>query len=222
MIVNEHLENAAKQAKDKINWLLELEKSPTTLNVHYYSDYKTKFLGYYKGCRDQGELTNKLQNYRAPTSVRSDGQERFQQAVHKALTGLTEAGISVQASELAKLLPVDSMEPALLIMAGVRAYFQGMFLHGDCGFKIEGAFAVAYKRFADMVPLAIDYEIVRGLHKGIEQALLDGLSLTGPDAYTRCQLMVQEHSNVSSKRTELQKKLDRLHAASAELRKLFV
>jgi hypothetical protein len=73
-----------------------------------------------------------------------------------------------------------------------------------------------------MIPLAIDYEIVRGLHKGMEQALLDGLSLTGADAYARCQLMVQEHSTVSSKRTELQKKLDRLHAASLELRKLFV
>lgn len=207
MIVNEHLDNAAKQAKDKINWLLELEKSPTTLNVHYYSNYKTKFLGYYKGCRDQGELTTKLQNYRAPTTVHPNpvhGQA-FQQAVHKALSGLTEAGLSVQASDISKLLPVDPMEPALLIMAGVRAYFQ-----------------VAYKRFADMVPLAIDYEIVRGLHKGIEQALLDGLSLTGPDAHTRCQLMVQEHSNVSSKRTELQKKLDRLRAASTELRKLFV
>lgn len=207
MIVNEHLDSAAKQAKEKISWLLELEKAPTTLNVHYYSDYKTKFLGYYKGCRDHGELTKKLQNYRAPTTIHPNpihGQA-FQQAVHKALAGLTEAGFSVEASDLPQLLPVDSMEPALLIMAGVRAYFQ-----------------VAYKRFADMIPLAIDYEIVRGLHKGMEQALLDGLSLTGPDAYARCQLMVQEHSTVASKRTELQKKLDRLHAASLELRKLFV
>lgn len=223
--MNEHLDNATKQAKEKINWLLELEKSPTTLNVHYYSNYKTKFLGYYKGCRDQGELTIKLQNYRAPTTVHSNpvhGQA-FQQAVHKAISGLTEAGLSgVQASDISKLLPVDPMEPALLIMAGVRAYFQGMFLHGDVDLKLKEPFAVAYKRFADMVPLAIDYEIVRGLHKGIEQALLDGLSLTGPEAYSRCQLMVQEHSSVSSKRAELQKKLDRLRAASAELRKLFV
>ncbi|KAG2158748.1 P-loop containing nucleoside triphosphate hydrolase protein [Suillus bovinus] len=207
MIVNEHLDNAAQQAKEKISWLLELEKAPTTLNVHYYADYKTKFLGYYKGCRDVGELTTKLQNYRAPNNIQphpNHGQA-FQQAVYKALAGLTEAGLSVQASDLPKLLPVDPMEPALLIMAGVRAYFQ-----------------VAYKRFADMVPLAIDYEIVRGLHKGIEQALLDGLSLTGPDAHVRCQLMIQEHSTVSSRRIELQKKLDRLHAASVELRKLFV
>lgn len=207
MIVNEHLDKAAKQAREKINWLLELEKAPTTLNVHYYSNYKIKFLGYYKGCRDREELTTKLQNYRAPTTMHTSPNhgQAFHQGIQKALTGLTEIGLSVQVGDLPKLLPVDPMEPALLIMAGVRAYFQ-----------------VAYKRFADMVPLAIDYEIVRGLHKGMEQALLDGLSLTGPDAYVRCQLMVQEHSSVASKRTELQKKLDRLNAASLELRKLFV
>lgn len=207
MIVNEHLDSAAKQAKERIDWLLELEKAPTTLNVHYYSNYKIKFLGYYKGCRDPGALTTKLQNYRVPSTIHPNPNhgQAFQQAVHKALTGLTEAGLSVQASDLPRLLPVDPMEPALEIMAGVRAYFQ-----------------VAYKRFADMVPLAIDYEIVRGLHKGIEQALLDGLSLTGPDAHARCQLMVQEPSSVASRRIELQKKLDRLQAASLELRKLFV
>lgn len=222
--MNEHLDKVAKQAREKINWLLELEKAPTTLNVHYYSDYKIKFLGYYKGCRDREELTTKLQNYRAPTTIHANPHngQAFHQGIQKALTGLTEIGLSVQVGDLPKLLPVDPMEPALLIMAGVRAYFQGMCLHGDVDLKLKEPFVVAYKRFADMVPLAIDYEIVRGLHKGMEQALLDGLSLTGPDAYVRCQLMVQEHSSVASKRTELQKKLDRLNAASLELRKLFV
>jgi hypothetical protein len=139
MIVNEHLDSAAKKAKEKITWLLELEKAPTTLNVHYYSNYKIKFLGYYKGCRDHGELAKKLQNYRAPTSIHPNpihGQA-FQQAVHKALGGLTEAGFSVEANDLPRLLPVDPMEPALLIMAGVRAYFQGMFLHGDVDLKLK-------------------------------------------------------------------------------------
>ncbi|KAG0692056.1 P-loop containing nucleoside triphosphate hydrolase protein [Suillus ampliporus] len=202
MIVYEHLDAATKRAQEKVDWLLELEKAPTTLNVHYYSDYRDKFLAYYKGCRDEGDLTKKLQNYRAPAG---SPETTFQQGINKALAGLNEAGVSVHASDLPKLLPVDPMEPALVIMAGVRAYFQ-----------------VAYKRISDMVPLAIDHEVVRGLEKGMEQALLDGLNLTGPDAEARCRLMVQEHSTVASKRTELQKKLDRLQAASLELRKLFV
>jgi hypothetical protein len=73
-----------------------------------------------------------------------------------------------------------------------------------------------------MVPLAIDHEMVRGLEKGMEYAMRDGLNLTGPDAQSRCQMMVQEPSTVASRRTDLQKKLDRLHAASLELRKLLM
>ncbi|KAG1746767.1 P-loop containing nucleoside triphosphate hydrolase protein [Suillus paluster] len=205
MIVHEHLDKATEKAREKVDWLLELEKAPTTLNVHYYSDYKGKFLAYYKGCRDPGELTKKLQHYKAPVTTSPNGREAFQQAIYKALAGLNEAGISAQAGDLPKLLPVDPMEPALVIMSGVMAYFQ-----------------VAHKRFSDMVPLAIDHEVILGLEKGMEQALRDGLNLTGPHAEARCRLMVQEHSTVASKRTELQKKLDRLHAASLELRKLFV
>jgi hypothetical protein len=127
MIVNEHLDTATKRAKEKVDWLLELEKAPTTLNVHYYSYYKGKFLAYYKGCRDEGELTRKLQTYKAP--VHANGTASFQQSIYKALGGLNEAGIVVQPSDLPKLLPDDPMEPALKIMAGVRAYFQGRLLH---------------------------------------------------------------------------------------------
>ena len=222
--MNEHLDAATKRAKEKVDWLLELEKAPTTLNVHYYSYYKGKFLAYYKGCRDEGELTRKLQTYKAP--VHPNGTTSFQQSIYKALGGLNEAGIVVQPSDLPKLLPDDPMEPALKIMAGVRAYFQGKLLHRHRDsrhvlFNTE-IIAVAYKRFSDMVPLAIDHEMVRGLERGMEYAMRDGLNLTGPDAQARCQMMVQEPSNVASRRTDLQKKLDRLQAASGELRKLLV
>jgi hypothetical protein len=127
MIVHEHLDAATERAKEKVDWLLELEKAPTTLNVHYYSDYKEKFLAYYKGCRDEGELTKKLQNYRAPHTHQTGAT--FQQGIFKALAGLNDAGIVALASDLPKLLPIDTMEPALAIMAGVRAYFQGKVLH---------------------------------------------------------------------------------------------
>jgi len=203
MIVHEHLDAATERAKEKVDWLLELEKAPTTLNIHYYSDFKGKFLAYYKGCRDEGELTRKLQTYKAPPTHQHGST--FQQAIFKALGGLNEAGIAVLPGDLPKLLPGDPMDPALGIMAGVRAYFQ-----------------VSYKRFSDMVPLAIDHEMILGLEKGMESAMRDGLNLTGPDAKSRCQMMVQEPSIVASRRTDLQKKLDRLHAASLELRKLLV
>ncbi|KAF8885931.1 hypothetical protein BD779DRAFT_643686 [Infundibulicybe gibba] len=72
--------------------------------------------------------------------------------------------LDVKPEELAKLLPSDEMGPALSIMADVRAYFQ-----------------VAYKRFADNVPLAIDYELVRGTERGVLAALYEGLGINGPE-----------------------------------------
>jgi hypothetical protein len=46
--------------------------------------------------------------------------------ISTALSNLAAIGITgVKAEDLAKLLPHDSMEPALAIMAEVRAYFQG-------------------------------------------------------------------------------------------------
>ena len=52
--------------------------------------------------------------------------------ITKILTGLAEVGISgIEPEHLPRLLPSDRMEPALEIMAEVRAYFQG-----NCGLFI--------------------------------------------------------------------------------------
>ena len=42
--------------------------------------------------------------------------------------------------------------------------------------------SVAYKRFTDMVPMAIDQELLRGLDwdRGLNSALTKGLEITGP------------------------------------------
>jgi hypothetical protein len=46
--------------------------------------------------------------------------------IDKVITGLAEVGIiSVVPGDIPKLLPPDPFEPALDIMADVRAYFQG-------------------------------------------------------------------------------------------------
>ncbi|KAH7929544.1 hypothetical protein BV22DRAFT_1102356 [Leucogyrophana mollusca] len=200
-IVNEHLDRAAATTKEKIEWLLQLEKSPTTLNDHYYSDYKDKFLSFYKGLlRGGDDLSKKLEDYKAPTSNYSSP---FQIAVAKVTSGLSEMGITAKPTDIPKMLPIDPMEPALAIMAGVRAYFQ-----------------VSYKRFADLVPMAIDYEIIAEFGDTIEQVLRTELQITGPEAHDRCRTLVQELGSVASRREELQKKMDRLHTASAELRTL--
>lgn len=81
---------------------------------------------------------------------------------------------------------------------------------------------VAYKRFVDIVPNAIDHEAVRGLERNLEQTLRDGLQLTGPDAHERCALMLQEPPAIATKRQEITRKLERLQAAKVELLQLSI
>ncbi|KAI6044502.1 P-loop containing nucleoside triphosphate hydrolase protein [Pisolithus marmoratus] len=198
MIVYDHLDDAAARAKERIDWLLQVESTPATLNTHYYTDYRDKFLAYYRGCRDN--------NHNIMSNIRRLVADRFKaDTVNKALSSLKELGISAKADDLARLLPSDPLEVALGIMASVRGYFQ-----------------VAYKRFVDMVPLAIDFEMVRGIERGLDEALLDGLQLTRDDAHERCAAMLQEPAAIASKRQELSKKLERLRAARTELKRLSV
>ncbi|KIJ13510.1 hypothetical protein PAXINDRAFT_80937 [Paxillus involutus ATCC 200175] len=205
MIVYDHLDEAAARTKQRIEWLLDLEQSPTTLNTHYYSDYKDKFLAYYKGCRENTDLISKIKASQSSSKRMSNSRafEVVPDPVTKILAGLAEIGITVKAEDLPRLLPSDPMEAALHIMASVRAYFQ-----------------VAYKRFADMVPIAVDYEIVLGLEKNMDKALQDGLQITGPEGYSRCRNMLQEFSSVASRRQDVQKKMERLQAARQELKQL--
>ncbi|KAF8839962.1 hypothetical protein BDN67DRAFT_1011889, partial [Paxillus ammoniavirescens] len=206
MIVYDHLDEAATRTKERIEWLLALEQSPTTLNTHYYSDYKDKFLAYYKGCRENTDLASRIKKFRTGNKSMSGFQgmvESRLDPITQILASLSEIGITVKAEDLPRLLPSDPMEAALNIMASVRAYFQ-----------------VAYKRFADMVPIAVDHEIVLGLEKNMDKALQDGLQITGPEGYSRCQNMLQEFSSVASRRQDVQKKMERLQAARQELKTL--
>ncbi|KAG6325955.1 hypothetical protein ID866_13134 [Astraeus odoratus] len=57
---------------------------------------------------------------------------------------------------------------------------------------------------------------------GLDQALRDGLQLTGADAQDRCATMLQEPPSIATKRQELNIKLERLKAAKIELMHLSV
>lgn len=105
---------------------MELEALPFTLNQHYLSDYKEKFLAHFKAAREEdirGGVTKHVQAFKASDPV--DGNEEC--GVPKVLSGLTEMGITgTQPEDIYKILPGDKMFPAINIMANVRAYFQGM------------------------------------------------------------------------------------------------
>jgi hypothetical protein len=65
--------------------------------------------------------------------------------------------------------------------------------------------------------MAIDHELVFGVERDIQSALHKGLGITGPNAFQIARELVQEPPNISARREELQKKLERLNTARMEL-----
>lgn len=117
--MQEHLEKCADAASQHIEFLVEQELEPFTMNDHLYLEYRSNFLAHYKGAwlREKSNFMKNLEN--------SDDRS-IVEALKETLTGLTKLGLeSANAPALAKLLPSDPMEPAIGIMADVRAYFQG-------------------------------------------------------------------------------------------------
>jgi Dynamin GTPase effector domain len=211
------MQKCADAAEQHINSLLEEEQEPFTMNEHYFMEYRSKFLGHYKGIH-QKSRSNFIDN------LQSNG-EWAKNSVNKVISGLAELDLhSVDPSLLPRLLPPDPMEPAIEIMAEVRAYFQGsqcffpLFLYAWLMFM---CFAVAYKRFVDHVPMSIDRTLLRGIKIGLEAALFNGLAISGPEGYERCKSLLNEPEDIGERRTELQKRRERLWKAKEELLQAF-
>ena len=117
--MQEHLETCANAAYEHIDSLIEQEHEPYTMNTYYFMEYRSKFFAHYKGVR----LREKSNFIRNMLNI-DDGN--MMQAMNEAISALTKMGLEeADTSLLANLLPPDPMEPALGIMAVVRAYFQG-------------------------------------------------------------------------------------------------
>ncbi|KAF9442902.1 hypothetical protein P691DRAFT_797792 [Macrolepiota fuliginosa MF-IS2] len=185
LIIHEHLGDCLNAAKQKIDWLMKIQANPFTLNSHYLSDYKEKFLTYY------------ARGFLGALGLKGGESSDMTEAL-SLLAGLGFQGLKPE--DLAKLFAKDAMEPALEIMATVRAYFQ-----------------VAYKRAVDNVPMAIDYELVRGGEQDVFQLLWTRLGLDSPGAHQMCEDYAQEASQVADRREELNKKLERLNQATRRL-----
>ncbi|KAK0224243.1 P-loop containing nucleoside triphosphate hydrolase protein [Armillaria fumosa] len=198
----DYLKKQLERTEEKVDWLFSLEDLPFTLNTHYLADYNAKFFAYYKGARQRassGDVMSKLQGFQ--NGVRTNSMQYTTNSITNAISALSAIGIEgIKANDLAKLLPPDQMEPALSIMAEVRAYFQ-----------------VAYKRFTDIIPLAIDHDLVRGLNRDLLETLSDRLGIYRPEGQELCERLAQENPQVSEKRKELEKKMERLRSASNEL-----
>ena len=127
MLVIDFIKTRGENTLHKLKWFLELEKQPRTLNEHYYSDYRDKFIAYYRGGRRHKtkDLANRLRKF---DSSRSNSvlDTTFVENTTAILNGLRNIGLpNVKAVDLPRLFASDPYEPAINIMATVRAYFQG-------------------------------------------------------------------------------------------------
>jgi hypothetical protein len=70
--------------------------------------------------------------------------------------------------------------------------------------------------------MSIDRAIVRGLILGLEMALFQGLSINGPGGYERCRRLLSEPEDIVERRSELEKRRQRLLSARRELVEAFL
>ncbi|CAE7058326.1 unnamed protein product [Rhizoctonia solani] len=201
-IVLEKLDECKTATTQELDFLLNMESLPFTLNSHYYLDYKEKFLKHYKTFRHNRSALGRSLRARPSSSREHEGREAVVDPLQVALENLRRAGFEgLSRGDLVKLLPADfSQQAALDIMASARAYYQ-----------------VAYKRFSDTIPLAIDHRYIRAFEQAIQTTLVAGLKISSPDAHDRCAKWMAESQSVVRKRAELTDRKERLDAARMEL-----
>ncbi|KAF8504661.1 P-loop containing nucleoside triphosphate hydrolase protein [Russula emetica] len=198
-IVMMHLDQSTQETSSLIKFLLEGEKEPSTRHTHYFKDYRRKFFAFYKGIYNSSSNSNFIERLRS-TGYGYESSE-FGDALEIVISNLRKIGFhNVQPLELAVLRASEDSDDAIKIMADVRAYFQ-----------------VAYKRFVDNVPKAIDEQLVLGIARGLQDALATGLGLDSHDAHERCAKLLAEPPRIAEKREKLVARQKRLLAAQDEL-----
>lgn len=118
--------------------LFNVEGLPFTLNHTYLQEYKDKFLQHYREIRRRSRgqdliirrLTGPGSSEPDPDEVRlqpiaQQNPESSSKELAILVGTLQKLGLPCTPADLHRLLPDDECEPALDIMASVRAYFQG-------------------------------------------------------------------------------------------------
>jgi hypothetical protein len=129
-VIIDHLNTCTKLAHEWMMHCIALEsEEPTTVNEHYLSDYKAKYLARYRADRKlhSGSGVNEsLRNF-----INGDyDHDSFTDAV----SYLEQMGFpsDLKKEDFLRLLKPDASEEALDIMAEVRAYYQGQYLLYCC------------------------------------------------------------------------------------------
>ncbi|KAG2355058.1 P-loop containing nucleoside triphosphate hydrolase protein [Suillus spraguei] len=199
------------RAQDAVKTALDLETIPYyTQNTHYLRTLRERWLAHYKTVRSRPSLYMVMVppevhetshgECNIPASWNSPSwNDHGQRETHgtKALRALAEAGYAgLQVSDLARLLPPDSFEEELIVMADVRAYYH-----------------VAYKRIIDHIPFTIEHALHHALAKQLSQSLLTSLltdAASSPNFSERMRELVSEDPSIAQKRQMLSTRKERL------------
>lgn len=125
---------------NRIEWFLAAEKDSTfTLNLHSFDAYRSKFEDSYKRIRHSemgyAEVVSRLSALSEPPITNVDSRyghiTTSPSARDSMLASIQAYGLPATPELLLRLLPTDrETEGAILIMADVRAYWQGAIQNG--------------------------------------------------------------------------------------------
>jgi GTPase SAR1 family protein len=205
-VVQAQLDEKARLGLGRLESIVKVELMAFTQNEQYFINTRAKHLARYKRiyATSQGETTlaARLHNSADVPSNLSTHPDDFNDKISRALAALRDVGFPEDLAQidLIRLLRTDDVDPAFDIMADVRAYWQ-----------------VAYKRFADTVPLEIDHEYIRAFEAGIHSALIEGLGLTRGDVREVCTKWLEEDPENVEKRQALMARKTVLEAGRERL-----
>jgi hypothetical protein len=79
---------------------------------------------------------------------------------------------------------------------------------------------VAFKRFVDYIPMIIDFELLKGFERTLDDALFKGMALGEDQARQRCTAFLKEDPAIIRRRESLHQDLERFEAALADLQNI--
>jgi hypothetical protein len=79
---------------------------------------------------------------------------------------------------------------------------------------------VSFKRFVDNTVKAVDEELVLGLSKGLQEAIMSGLKVDSPDAHENCAKLIAEQPEITEKRKGLVANKEKYLSAQEKLYEL--
>lgn len=212
-LVNDIVASRIEAAFTALKMNIKIEKYPVfTQNEEDLEHYRQKWLNFYTDIlknKDRylmskehfkAKKTTKYSNW-PPTTV--DDHEKL---VQEALLALRKLGYKdVLEEDFARLHSVDGFREELAVMADVRAYF-----------------TIAYKRFADVIPMMIEHTLNQELALTMKRELLQRMNISGAYTEKRFDVLMAEDPEVAQKRAGITALIGKLEKSIDELRDFVV